>query len=638
MHEGALKRIVILFLLLYQASTGVWFEFEADSSASIDDVDFYLDKIESSSSFIDSNSYRSFNDLEDKMDFHSNLMTLSMLFCILLFAIILFNTTLNYTQFSCFSIAIISFLNAIAFTTFPYVLEDDISFFTTYSGVSDDTSIYFVGDVTTVDDLSFHWGPTFAWWSSLALIPFYALYLLFYVSNMPEPTSRKKNKSSRALLNGQNPSLDIKVPDSQFFLNTPSDVSYQRPSSEAEVISQSDIEFSSTAPSLPSSATDIKFSKPELKETFNPKYTLKGEKDSYLIEGLITYSGCSEILFGNRIEDGRMVVVKKPYGYRNKTQKGKNGMVNTYASALKQLENEYAFLDKMMDHNKSNFPELLDRFEHTLDRRKEQYMVTKYFSPSLKKYVNFHSTKKGGLNYKKGIELFVKIANSVKIIHEKLGYVWADLKSENILMENNNPILIDFGTSTIPATSKARIKIDSGGWSAPETTKGNPVFASDIYSLGKLLVYILTEIRPKEKQKSNVFKAQISHEFKKRNIDLDLVKIIMKSTNEKIEERYSNVDDLLSDLQKKSLKETICNNCDQKLVGQVKFCKSCGHKTTEKKVVKPFVKKIDNLCKSCEKILDLDSVFCKFCGTSINVEKPTKTVKKVKSKKIKRRK
>ena len=205
-------------------------------------------------------------------------------------------------------------------------------------------------------------------------------------------------------------------------------------------------------------------------------------------------------------------------------------------------------------------------------------------------------------------------------------------------MENNNPILIDFGTSTIPATSKARIKIDSGGWSAPETTKGNPVFASDIYSLGKLLVYILTEIRPKEKQKSNVFKAQISHEFKKRNIDLDLVKIIMKSTNEKIEERYSNVDVLLSDLQKKSLKETICNNCDQKLVGQVKFCKSCGHKTTEKKVVKSFVKKIDNLCKSCEKILDLDSVFCKFCGTSINVEKPTKTVKKVKSKKIKRRK
>jgi len=638
MHEGALKRIVILFLLLYQASTGVWFEFEADSSASIDDVDFHLNKIQSSSSFIDSNSYRSFNDLEDKMDFHSNLMTLSMLFCILFIAIILFNTTLNYTQFSCFAIAIISFLNAIAFTTFPSVLEDDISFFTTYAELSDDTPIYFIGDVTTVEELSFHWGPKFAWWSSLVLIPFYALYLLLYASNMPEPVSRKKNKSSSTLLNDPNSSLGIKVPNSQFFLNTQSDISYQRPSLEAEVVSQSDLEFSTTAPSLPSSATDIKFSKPELKETFNPKYTLKGEKDSYLIEGLITYSGCSEILFGNRIEDGRMVVVKKPYGYRNKTQKGKNGMVNTYASALKQLENEYAFLDKMMSHNKSNFPELLDRFEHTLDRRKEQYMVTKYFSPSLKKYVNFHSNKKGGLNYKKGIELFVKIANSVKIIHEKLGYVWADLKSENILMENNNPILIDFGTSTIPATSKARIKIDSGGWSAPETTKGNPVFASDIYSLGKLLVYILTEIRPKEKQKSNVFKAQISHEFKKRNIDLDLVKIIVKSTNEKIEERYSNVDDLLSDLQEKSLKETICNNCDQKLVGQVKFCKSCGHKTTEKKVVKTFVKKMDKLCKSCEEVLDLDSVFCKFCGTSINVEKPTKTVKKVKSKKIKRRK
>ena len=337
-----------------------------------------------------------------------------------------------------------------------------------------------------------------------------------------------------------------------------------------------------------------------------------------MIEGLITYSGCSEILFGNRVTDGRMVVIKKPYGYRQKNQKGKNGMVNTYASALKQLENEHVFLDKMMKHNKSNFPELLDRFELTLDRRKEQYMVTKYFSPSLKKYVNFHSHKKGGLDYNRGINLFVKIAKSVKVIHEKLGYAWADLKNENILMEDNNPILIDFGTSIIPLTSKAKIKIDSGGWSAPETIKGNPIFASDIYSLGKLLVYILTEITPKEKQKPNVFKAQISHEFKKRNLDLDIVKIIVKSTNENLEERYSSIDDLLTDLQEKSLEETVCANCDQKLIGQVKFCKSCGYSTAKDKIIKKVVKKVRNICRSCKKGLDTDSIFCKYCGKSVN--------------------
>ena len=178
-------------------------------------------------------------------------------------------------------------------------------------------------------------------------------------------------------------------------------------------------------------------------------------------------------------------------------------MVNTYASAKKQLENEYRVLYNIMEHNKSNFPELIDRFDAQYERRKEQYVVMKYFDPSLKKYVKFHSTKKGGLEYDKGIELFIKIAKSVNVIHEKLGYVWADLKCENILMERNNPILIDFGTSTAPVKTKAKVKIDSGGWSAPETIKGYPVFSSDIYSLGKLLGYILTGISPKSNQKSS---------------------------------------------------------------------------------------------------------------------------------------
>ena len=65
----------------------------------------------------------------------------------------------------------------------------------------------------------------------------------------------------------------------------------------------------------------------------------------------------------------------------------------------------------------------------------------------MKKYIKFHSTKKGGLEYSKGIQLFVKIAKAVNILHEKIGYVWADLKSENILMEGDNPVIIDFGTS-----------------------------------------------------------------------------------------------------------------------------------------------------------------------------------------------
>ena len=222
-------------------------------------------------------------------------------------------------------------------------------------------------------------------------------------------------------------------------------------------------------------------------------------------------------------------------------------MVNTYTSARKQLENEHQFLSKMMEHNKSNFPELIDRFDVPYERRKEEYMVMKYFDPSLKKYVKFHSTKRGGLEYNKGIELFIKIAKAVDIMHKKVGYVWEDLKSENILMERNNPIIIDFGTSTAPVTTRAKVKIDSGGWSAPETINGRPVFSSDIYSLGKLLGYMLTGISPKSNQKPKVFKAQMLHEIKKRNIDVQIVDVIIKCTDEKIEKRYDGISELLNE-------------------------------------------------------------------------------------------
>jgi len=643
MSQGVVIRSLILLLLLHQTSTGVWYYFDDDG----DDVEFKLDEVDST---YDSDYPN--GDLEDKMDSHE----LGVTFCLWLTLFVLIVVGFNHTsqirnaRWACLAIATIAFGNGLTFGNFATVLEDETSYFsynTSNSRLEDD--VYFWDsyyDYNTGND--YEWGPGLAWYFSIFIIPVYALYLASHVGNLASfGGSATKSKSVKGTTTAsffsqnQAPQVGINVPNAPFNPNQTNNFEVSNPWNVNEIspatnvalagnqtatagvvtaVAQDTAVRTTEAEKLATSAGEIKFSRPELKTTFNPKITLKGHDSSYLIEGLITYSGCSEILFGTRITDGRMVVIKKPYGYRSKEEKGKNGMVNTHASARKQLENEHQFLSQMMIYNKSNFPELLDRFEQTVDRRKEEYMVTKYFSPSLKKYVKFHSVKKGGLEYDRGIELFVKIAKSVETIHEKLGYVWADLKSENILMEGDNPILIDFGTSTSPVTSKAKVKIDSGGWSAPETIKGNPVFASDIYSLGKLLVYILTEITPKDKQKPEVFKAQISHEMRKRKIDSKIVDVIVKCTNDEIGNRYDNVNLLLKDLQGGEIKNKKCGKCDQTLRGNVKFCKNCGHRVTEGKVVKRVFKIKNKKCPSCNTEIDSDSKYCKHCGIDMNLE------------------
>ena len=636
MDKGVAIRCLILLLLVQQTSSGAWYYFDSGSDGYYDDVDFELDEADST---YDS-SYS--GDVEDKMDLHKSIVTLCFWLSLFVLAIVGFNVTsqINNARLACFAIAIIAFANGAMFVNFPSVLEDETNFFTSISGVSD-YEVYFKNNHYSecCPVVEYKWGPSFSWYSSTILIPIYCIYLLSHIQSTLTTSvfsygqTKKQNQVSR---------VGINVPNAPFYPNQTNNFEISNPWHAAgekvqldghsfptgtqatpEVTTQHEIDAHNKreiSTLVSNSAGEIKFSRPELKTTFDPMITLNGDNAFYLVNGLITYSGCSEILFGTRSTDGRMVVIKKPYGYRSKEEKGKNGMVNTHASARKQLENEHQFLSQMMKYNKSNFPELLDKFEVVIDGRKEEYMVTKYFSPPLKKYVKFHSTKKGGLEYDRGIELFVKIAKAVETIHEELGYVWADLKSENILMEGDNPILIDFGTSTAPVTSRAKVKIDSGGWSAPETIKGYPIFSSDIYSLGKLLGYILTEIPPKEKQKPEVFKAQISHEMRKRNIEPKIIDIIVKCTNDEVGDRYDGVKQLLQDLQGEEIEDKKCINCDQTLKGNVKFCKICGHFVTKDKIVKKVVKSRNKKCHSCNAEIDSDSKYCKCCGIAVNIE------------------
>jgi len=651
---GQILSLVTLCVLVYLTGSSSWYFFEkdhTDSDSSDINFEFYIDEIDTDSyydSYYDFD-YGNLGDMEDKMSKHQLLVSLTTMLSLVILAFGVFRiSSVDNAKNACFVLVILSFTNGMVFLLFPWALEEESDWFTDYK--IEEPAIAFSGtfiDVVTDPDgnIQYTWGPQFAWYSSTIIIPVYGLMLMRSMNSWSRPAISKGIATYNQNQYGQNSlpggkdgfkGVSVSIPNSPIITNPQTgsavinDLASQ--SSQTTLAHErvnENIVWNTTEVYKDESFSSNKiiFSRPDLKERYEVAILLTSEKSVYVIEGLITVSGCSEILFGTRDSDGRMVVVKRPYGYKKKEEKGKGGKVNTYSSAKKQLENEYQFLSQMMKYNKTNFPELLDYFNQKVGRRTDLYMVTKYFSPSLKKYVEFHGGKKGGLEFERALNLLLEIAASVKEIHEKLGYVWADLKSENILMQEDTPVLIDFGTSTPPVLGKGRVKIDSGGWSAPETIEGAPVFESDIYSLGKLFTYLLTEIQPKSKQKFEVFRAQVYHELKKRNIDEQIAEIITKCSSEKIDDRYRNVSELLDDLQDYWKKLRVqCPNCNSTLGIHAKFCKACGKKKARivKKKKARIVKKKKKVtktkayrCAECDQSVDSDSKYCKNCGTEV---------------------
>ena len=51
---------------------------------------------------------------------------------------------------------------------------------------------------------------------------------------------------------------------------------------------------------------------------------------------------------------------------------------------------------------------------------------------------------------------------------------------------------------------------------------------------------------------------------------------------------------------------TVCKNCSQSIIGNVKFCKICGHRVSRAKVLKKVVKSRSDKCSSCEIKIDME--------------------------------
>jgi serine/threonine protein kinase len=178
-------------------------------------------------------------------------------------------------------------------------------------------------------------------------------------------------------------------------------------------------------------------------------------------------------------------------------------------------------------------PNIIKVHDHYLDEYNKGVIEFKYYDDGdLLTFINSHvRVKHTHINNTDKINLFCTITDTLLFCH-KHNIVHGDIKPDNIMLNNFNPILIDFGLSIYNTDftnyMEKNIIIRSGrqgsdGFMAPEVLDNYIGPCSDVYSLGVVLYQLFTNEMP------SFYKNKLDLDFtiiKKYNIPSNIVNIL----------------------------------------------------------------------------------------------------------------
>ncbi|MEO1430560.1 MAG: serine/threonine-protein kinase, partial [Cyanobacteria bacterium J06633_8] len=169
----------------------------------------------------------------------------------------------------------------------------------------------------------------------------------------------------------------------------------------------------------------------------------------------------------------------------------------------------------------------------------------------------------GRLNESRVREILIGLLSVLEYVHSK-GIVHRDIKPENIIIRSsdNQPVLIDFGAvrETMAAQVNAggnvtsSIVIGTPGFMAVEQAAGRAVFASDLYSLGLVAIYLLTAKLPQELQ-TDSYSGEII--WQKNGISSNFALVLDKAIRSHIRERFSSAREMLEALTPQPTQATV---------------------------------------------------------------------------------
>ena len=107
---------------------------------------------------------------------------------------------------------------------------------------------------------------------------------------------------------------------------------------------------------------------------------------------------------------------------------------------------------------------------------------------TLERYVK----ENGNLGIKETMRIAAGLCEIISYLHRRpVPVIHGDLKPSNIMIDEGNVRLIDFGCA-LKAYSEAELKYGTPEYAAPEQQEGKICTGSDIYAFGKVMFYMLT--------------------------------------------------------------------------------------------------------------------------------------------------
>ncbi|WP_019505340.1 tetratricopeptide repeat protein [Pleurocapsa sp. PCC 7319] len=218
---------------------------------------------------------------------------------------------------------------------------------------------------------------------------------------------------------------------------------------------------------------------------------------------------------------------------------------SVWASAKERLATEAMVLQWLGKHDQ--IPNFIGHFEEN-----QQFYLVLEFVEGEEFEQEVHQQV---LNEAQAIDFLFDILELLKSVHSQ-GIIHRDIKPSNLIrrQKDGKMILIDFGAVKEIGTmafdaSKQQVRtqiIGTPGYMAPEQNNGKPVYSSDIYALGKTVIFGMTNRSPMEWEESE--SGEMIAWNKKIAISEAFLNIINRMTAKNTAERYRSAEDVLCDL------------------------------------------------------------------------------------------
>ncbi len=243
---------------------------------------------------------------------------------------------------------------------------------------------------------------------------------------------------------------------------------------------------------------------------------------------LLGRGGCGDVYLAENVKLGNVWAVKE-------IAKGKDTTISGYMEPeiLKRL-------------NHPALPRICDVYE---DERCI-YIVEDYIEGICLKQI---IEEKGSVEEQRAAEWGIQLCSVLDYLHGQKPdpVIYGDMKPHNIILTKGDTIkLIDFGISAAVKQSGSKPPgmtetafIGTKGYAAPEQFMGGCICpATDIYSLGITLIYLITGVDP---VKHNSFYQENNFS---ENLSPDMYQIIKKCINPNPDFRYSSAEELMKAL------------------------------------------------------------------------------------------